>query len=486
LKRDFIAAYPAKLCAALGAVMLKHQVVMYVAGGSVRDWLLGVEPRDLDLTVSRDAFGCAKSLALDLGGTFVGLDEKEDVGRVVWRDLVMDFSSFRNDTTSIVADLKLRDFTINSMAVALDPLSGSLARPRTLIDPVGGLADLENKVIRVFSGQAFIDDPLRLVRAFRFVAGLDFTIASETMAAIVEHALRLPQVAMERVCYEMQLIMRAGRSHAAIAAMADVGLLGVIFPELLKGKSLEQPASHHLDVFDHNLEALRCLEQVLAAPERYFVQNRDLFTLYLQHEKKKSWLKWAALFHDVGKPATCRIRDERITFYNHDHAGGAIFEVIARRLHFSKEDRLQVVRFIALHMWPFHLSNARVKTGISKKACLRLVKAVRDELPGLFLLAMADGLAGQGPDKPEMIEENLAQLFYEVNQVYQEHIKPVLTNPPLLTGHDLQNEFLLTPGPLFKEILDGLQNAQVEHGVGDREQAVCWVRQFLAEKGGAK
>jgi poly(A) polymerase len=479
--RDFLLDYPEKLCQILATVMSEYQVAMYVAGGSVRDWLMGALPQDLDLTVSRDAFGCARSVARYLGAAFVPLDEKEDVARVVWHDLVIDFSSFRNGTSSITADLEQRDFTINSMAIELDPLSGSLALPRTLIDPVNGLADVNDKIIRAPSEQAFIDDPLRLLRTFRFVAGLGFVISEETLAAIVKHGFRLPQVASERICYEMQLVMQASRSYVAINAMADAGLLKVLFPELFKGKSLAQPTSHHLDVFDHNMETLRCLGDVIVSPEKYFVENGDFFSAYLQNGKRAAWLKWAALFHDVGKPATSKIRDDKITFYNHDHAGAAIFEAIANRLRFSKEDRQQVARFIGLHMWPFHLSNARLKTGITKKACLRLVKAVKDELPGLFLLAMADCLAGQGPGKPEGIEENLAQLFYEVNQVCQEHIKPVLTKPPLLTGHDLKEEFSLTPGPVFKEILDGLQNAQVEHEVVNRDQAIAWVRTFLAE-----
>lgn len=480
--RDFLLDYPEKLCPILATVMAEYQVAMYVAGGSVRDWLKGSMPQDLDLTVSSDAFGCARSVARYLGAAFVPLDEKEDVARVVWHDLVIDFSSFRNGTSSITTDLEQRDFTINSMAVELDPSSGYLALPRTLIDPVNGLADLGDKIIRAPSGQAFLDDPLRLLRAFRFVASLGFVISEATLVAIIEHGFRLPQVAYERIFYEMQLVMQAPSSHIAIAAMADAGLLTILFPELIKGKSLAQPTSHHLDVFDHNLETLRCLEDVLANPEKYFTKNWEIFSVYLQGPKRAAWLKWAALFHDVGKPTTCKIRDEKITFYNHDHAGAVIFETIANRLRFSKEDRQQIARFIGLHMWPFHLSNARLKTGISKKACLRLVKAVKDELPGLFLLAMADCLAGQGPGKPELIEENLAQLFYEVDQVYQEHIKPVLTKPPLLNGHDLKSEFSLVPGPVFKEIFDGLEKAQVEHEVVDREQAVAWVMGFLAEK----
>ncbi len=190
-------------------------------------------------------------------------------------------------------------------------------------------------------------------------------------------------------------------------------------------------------------------------------------------------LKWGALFHDLGKPETHRLVAEKITFYNHDQAGAAIFEVIAERLHWPKDDRNRVARLIALHMWPFHLSNARLRTGITRKACLRLVKAVGDDLTGLFLLAMADSLAGQGVGKPEGMEENLAVLLREVHGVYAEYIQPVFANPPLVTGHDLIAVFSLEPGPIFKDILDGLVVAQVEGLVTDREEALAWVKMFL-------
>jgi poly(A) polymerase len=190
-------------------------------------------------------------------------------------------------------------------------------------------------------------------------------------------------------------------------------------------------------------------------------------------------LKWAALFHDLGKPETHRLVEEKITFYSHDQAGAVIFEAIAERLHWAKDDRHGVAQLIALHMWPFHLSNARLRIGITRKACLRLVKAAGEALPDLFLLAMADSLAGQGAGKPEEMEENLAGLFREVHGVYVEYIQPVLANPPLITGHDLIEAFALEPGPAFKEILDGLVVAQVEGLVADREQALAWVKKFL-------
>lgn len=477
LTQDWLQTYPEELRRALGQVAQRSGQPMYVAGGPVRDWLLGVAAKDLDFTVPKGAVACAREVSALLGGTFVLLDEGEDVARVVWQGITLDFSGFRNQATTIEDDLGQRDFTINAMAVPLAPETGSLAE-RTVIDPLGGAADLAEKRIRTPAVANLLADPLRLLRAYRFAATLNFAIETQTENAIAIHGELLADPAMERVAYELGLIMASPCAWQTISRMAQTGLLWVVFPELVAGRGLVQPVSHHLDVFEHSLEALRCLEKILLAPEVYFPGQGGLFREVLQG-KPAALLKWAALFHDLGKPETHLLVEEKITFYNHDQAGAAIFEGIAERLHWPKDDRSRVSRLIGLHMWPFHLSNARLRTGITRKACLRLVKAVGDDLASLFMLAMADSLAGQGSGKPEGMEENLAVLLCEVHGVYEEYIQPVFANPPLVTGHDLIEVFALEPGPAFKEILDGLVVAQVEGQVADREQALAWVKMFL-------
>ena len=477
LTQDWLQTYPEELRLALGRVAQGSGQPMYVAGGPVRDWLLGVAAKDLDFTMPTDAVACAREVGALLGGTFVLLDAGEDVARVVWQGLTLDFSGFRNHSTTIEDDLGQRDFTINAMAVPLAPVTGALAA-LTVIDPCDGAADLAKKCIRTPALANLLADPLRLLRAYRFAAALDFAIEPRTETAIAAHGELLVEAAMERVAYELGLIMGSPRGWQTISRMAQTGLLWVVFPELVSGRGLAQPASHHLDVFEHSLEALRCLEKILLEPETYFPGQGGLFSEVVQG-RRAALLKWAALFHDLGKPETHRLIEEKITFYNHDQAGAAIFEGIAARLHWAKDDRNRVARLIGLHMWPFHLGNARLRTGITRKACLRLVKAVDDDLASLFLLAMADSLAGQGVGKPEGMEENLAALMREVHGVYAEYIQPVFASPPLVTGRDLIDLFGLEPGPVFKEILDGLVTAQVEGLVADREQGLAWVRMFL-------
>ncbi|PKN45598.1 MAG: polynucleotide adenylyltransferase, partial [Deltaproteobacteria bacterium HGW-Deltaproteobacteria-16] len=166
LTQDWLQTYPEELRRVLGQVARSSGQPMYVAGGPVRDWLLGVAARDLDFTVPKGAVACAREVGGLLGGTFVLLDEGEDVARVVWQGLTLDFSGFRNHATTIEKDLGQRDFTINAMAVALAPGTGALAE-RTVIDPCGGAADLAQKRIRVPAVANLLADPLRLLRAYR-------------------------------------------------------------------------------------------------------------------------------------------------------------------------------------------------------------------------------------------------------------------------------------------------------------------------------
>lgn len=481
LDQDWLARYPEPLRLGLAAVVRHFSVDLYIAGGAVRDWLGGISCRDLDIAVNADGVDCARFLAAEINGAFVPLDTEEGVARVVWQGYEVDFSSFRDGTSKIEDDLARRDFTINSMGVAIGPVSGGLLAPYPVIDPTGGAADLEAGLVRANGDFVFSADPLRMLRAYRFVAELDFRLDSAAEKAIVDQKSLLAGTASERISAEFDLIMASSRSAVAVEMMAASELLWEIFPELKSGKGMEQPASHHLDVFAHNLEALRWMEKIIAAPRQWYPDHAEGFAEYLADPKRVRRLKWAALFHDLGKPSCRKIRDERVTFYNHDQAGGRIFAAIARRLRWSRQDGVLVSRFIELHMWPFHLCNARRKNDITPRACLRLVKAAGDDLPGLFLLAMADSLAGDGPGKPEGMESDMADLYGRVDTVYQQSIRPVLENKRLLSGHDLINKFALQPGKIIGEILQGLEAAQVEGEIKDKKGAEEWVHNFLAD-----
>lgn len=481
LDRDWLLEYPARLIKVLAEISMLTHCPLFISGGAVRDWLFGNVSHDLDVTVAGDGLYFAKRYAEALAAAYVLLDDKEKVARVVWRDHVVDFSSFREASKTIIEDLSKRDFTINALAVAFDEKKAGLKSPYEIIDPTGGVQDIIDKVVRVTSDAVFDKDPLRLLRAYRFKAALGFSIQNKTESLIALKAPLLNKSANERVSYELERIVATDDAAHVFSDMAKNGLLGVIFPELLAGIGLQQPASHHLDVFSHSLEALAKMELLLQSPATFFPNHHELMTHYINKERNRVQLKWAALFHDLGKTEACQIIDSRITFYNHDKIGARIFETIAKRLRWSREDRKYVARFIDLHMWPFHLNNVMQKTEVTAKACLRLVKAAGENLPGIFLLAMADSLAGQGEGKPAGMENSLAILYGKVDRVYHESIKPVFEQPRLLTGQELIDEFGLEPGPLFRDIFTALEQAQVAGEVKTRDQAKKKV-EFILEQ----
>ena len=211
-----------------------------------------------------------------------------------------------------------------------------------LVDPTDGLADLGQGLIRAAGPTSFTDDPLRLLRAFRFAATLGFALEARTAERIRELASLIVRPAPERVAHELDLIMASGNSHPIVRGMADTGLLWELIPELAAGLDLEQPKSHHLDVFGHSLETLAQMERILADPLQWFPESGTQLTAYIGQPGMHRLLCWAALMHDVGKPPTYARRpekDDRITFYNHDHAGTRVWEAFTRRFRWSNDDR---------------------------------------------------------------------------------------------------------------------------------------------------
>jgi poly(A) polymerase len=460
---------------------------IYLVGGTVRDLLLGRTPSDLDLTVSSQPKRWAERLRQLTGGACVELGRDEETFRIVTpQGVVLDFSGFRQDATCIEDDLRRRDLTVNALAAPLHDFLADRSRAALpALDPTGGLHDLAQGRIRAISPQNLLDDPLRLLRVFRFAASLGFAVEPETLAQAREHSPLISKVAKERVAYELDAVMATNRAHSAFLGLRDCGLLWEILPELRAGVGMAQPASHHLDVFEHCLEALQQIELVLADLPRYFGAGSAVMQDYLaEMPKRLVQVKWAAFLHDIGKPVCFGTKQDeqggRITFYNHDLRGADLFTAFSRRLRRSREDTEATAKLIVWHMRPFFLANNQRKGKLTLRACLRLLRDVSGQLPGLFLLAMADALAGKGEDSPEAIEEEVSGLFAHLLRIEREHVAPVQAAPPLITGHDLISELNLVPGPLFRIILDKIEEAQMERSVSSRAEALALAKTVAA------
>lgn len=467
---------------ALLRLSVKNDVSLYMVGGTVRDWLLGRTAGDIDIAAPCSAGMLAKQLCVELGGgTLVDLSGPEDEAvRVVWHTEQVDFATFRAGTATVEEDLQRRDFTVNAMAIPLAALAAE-GEPPPLLDPTGGLADLRDGRIRHCTG-AFVTDPLRMLRGYRLCAMLGFHLVDKTRAEVRRHAARIADAAAERVGYELRMIFNSPRTGLVLQTMDEDGLLAILLPELYHGAGVEQPEFHHLDVLGHSFLALTTMEEILADPQRFFPRRITEITNYLQQKNSLTCLKWAALLHDIGKPVTKDVqpgKNGRVTFYRHDEMGVRIFQEFAERSRWSKADIEHAGGLIGMHMHPFHLCNVAREGKITRRAALNLCRRAGKNLPGLFLLAMADSMASRGEKKPERMEQELAELFDCVQKMYADHIQPVLTGPRLLDGKDLIKKFALVPGPLFTTILDQLEVARVEGKVTDRQTALAFVAAYL-------
>jgi poly(A) polymerase len=448
---------------------------VFLVGGTVRELALGGKTIDLDLAVSRQTLELARDLARALAGTFVLLDETERTARVVAGEDTLDLAEFRGPT--LVEDLGGRDFTINAMALDMEALLAG--RPLSLIDPMGGLADLAAGQVRMVAADNLAYDPLRLLRAYRFAATHGFTVTPETTAAIQALAPNLSRVAGERLHYELFQLLPAPRAAKVLRDMDQTGLLTQVFPELADMKGVPQNGYHHLNVFDHSLETVFQLETVLASPARFFEDLAGEIGQVAAAPGQAALLKMAALFHDVGKPQVQerRVDPDRYTFYHHERVGMEIFQRAAKRLRFSSAQTKAVTHFITWHMRPFLLLPLFIRGELSVRALGRLVKAARGSLPGCLVLALADSLAGQGPLKPPDGDRRLVELAEAAWRFYQDHLTPAEL-PRLLSGDDLC-ALGLTPGPEFKRLLAAVEEAQWEGQVATKEEALALVRRLV-------
>jgi len=461
---------------------LAVQTEVYLCGGTLRDLLLERPFRDLDLVLPKKALHWAKFLAREIKGKAIVLHQEEGVVRVASPEgLIIDFSAFRGGAKDISQDLRLRDFTINALAVPLKETLLKSVFSWGIIDPTGGRQDLARRLIRVITKENFEADPLRLLRAYRLMAELNFALEGHTRSYVTELKTSLLKVAAERVATELKLLFETPRAGKAVSLMDEDELLEVIFPELEACRGVEQPSFHHLDVLGHSLLALEMADQVLKDPSAFFgeAEGENPFDPIVRDAEKASLVRWAALFHDVGKPATFKIRD-RITFYEHDRVGAELFETIGKRLRLPKKFTQTVSLLIRQHMRPFHLLKEFLAGKLTPRAMRRLIKACPDYV-SLFLVAMADSLASAGPDKEADLERHLASLFWEIHRFHQETMAPI-TQERLVTGRDLIDLFGLEPGPLFRELLEAVEEARVEGKIKNREEALDFLATLLGEK----
>jgi poly(A) polymerase len=448
--------------------LLEPDPGVYLVGGSVRDYLMGRHPVDLDLAVSTNAMGYARMLAQKIKGRLVVMGkERFSLYRVVKGPIIIDIAPFKGD--DIVSDIKERDFTINAMACRLED--------GQVIDRVGGVEDLHQKRIRMMSDRIFEADPVRLLRAHRMAICLGLQCTSETKRAIALHASRIGNAAGERIWTELRLILAHGKSHAQIMEMAEWGTLEAVIPELSRLKECSQDQHHGVDVWQHTLQTYHAVERLIAQPAPFLPPVGQQFVKSISTEFIVL-LKLAILLHDIGKPA-CRKQDAmgRIHFYGHAASGEPLARRICRRLRISSRHGQWIAQMVQYHQWPLTLYLSQRGAAFKTKSLGRFLRRCGPLTPYLLLHAVADCLGKKNrksqADYLEFIGKTL--LLYFKNAAASDR-------PALLNGNDLQSRFALAPSPLIGQLLQRIEEARLSGIINSRNQALQMAADLLAKK----
>ncbi|HEY51036.1 MAG TPA: HD domain-containing protein [Dehalococcoidia bacterium] len=464
-------------------------ITAYLAGGMVRDILLGRDVEDIDIAVAGNALAVTSEIAAGLGGRYFPLDEENEVGRVVLsvadRKWELDFSTIED---GIEQDMARRDFTIDAMAIELAEL---LRRPESpmLIDPLHGEQDLNDSIIRAISASAFPADPVRLLRAVRLAAELSFTIHGETEALIRKYDHLIGSVAGERVREELLrlLVLPHGGQH--LEHLEELGLLGEIFPELAQTKGVTQPKEHYWDVFEHSLRTVKAVDFLLregdwdyAGPEvmeaaPWSEELAQHFSREVGHgSTRKSLLRLVALLHDIAKPKTRTVEESgRTRFLGHAREGALAVTDIMERLRFSKRETKLVELMVRHHLRPTQMSQEGLPT---PRAIYRYFRDTGEVGIDTLFFSLADHLAARGKNLDLAHWREHAEVMSYVLAKHAEEEK--LAPPPkLVDGHDLIDIFGLSPGPRFAEILEAVREAQAAGEISTREEALNYIENTL-------
>ena len=429
-----------------------HQA--WLVGGAVRDRLLGRPTDDVDITLAGNPRQAARTIARAGGGVAFELSGAFGAWRVVgpghgWH---VDLVTLQGD---IDADLAARDFTINAMA---EPLAGG-----DLLDPHGGRADVEARLVRMVSTTAMADDPLRTLRAVRLVTELGFELDPATAASIAEHAPSIDLVAPERVFGELKRVVTADRARQGLELMGAHGLIDAVLPELAALRGVEQNEFHHADVLGHTLEVL----DAVAALERGDLGDNvaDLLAAPLADELTRGGaMRFAALLHDAAKPQTRDVRpDGRVTFIGHDEVGARLSRDVLRRLRASQRT-IDYVAALTLHH--LRLGFLVHRQPLDRREIWRYLRATAPWTDDVTIFTVADRLATRGRNAEEAIAAHV-ELAREMLTVEPPPAEP------LIRGDDLARELGIVPGPRLGELLAQLEEDRYAGAIVTREEAIA-------------
>lgn len=440
----------------------------YVVGGYVRDMIIGRHSKDIDFVTVGSGIDLAQTVAGRLGrGAHVNVYRSYGTAQIRRGDLELEFVGARRESYdrssrnpvvedgTLEEDIARRDFTINAMAISVNADNFG-----EVIDLYDGLSDIDKRIIRtpLDPDITFSDDPLRMLRAIRFATQLQFDIYPETFEAICRNADRIEIITAERVKDELFKIMCSAKPSAGWKLLLDSGLLKLVLPELARMKGVEVVSGRaHKDNFYHTMAVL----DAVAA------------------DSGNMWLRWAALFHDIGKPVTKHFDKVRgWTFHNHNFVGAKMVKTIFRRMKFPLGAELRyVAKLVELHMRPIAL----VEDEVTDSAVRRLIHYAEDDLADLMLLARADITSKDEARKARYLAnfDLVEEKFRTTNAKDFERNRK---NP--VDGTEIMELFGLPQGPEVGYFAKNLKQAIKDCEIDDtREAAFAYLLRLAAERG---
>ncbi len=439
---------------------------IYLVGGAVRDYLLDKDTFDRDIIVmDEDARDFALKLADLFDATFVPLDDENKIYRIVLPDKIRYIDVTNPVGGSIEKDLMRRDLTINAIAVNI--------RNFEVIDIAGGITDIYNKCLNYVNEHNFEDDPLRLLRVYRFQALLGFELAPETISAVCKYVNLIHQPAVERINYEILKLFSGKYADKALENMNKTWILEEIFPFVKELKQVPPNAHHHLDLFHHSLETVKQIQNLYENSSddvKFHLGNVDFGGF-----SRLAHLKLAGFMHDIGKFSTWTIEEGKHRFIKHDDVGAKLSVKFLKDLHFSNKQIDYISSMIKYHIYPSHVMTS---PQITEKIMMRYVRKMDTNSIDAIILAQADRLSARGPEiTDEIVERNISSLNMLL-KFYLEARETLTPLPKLLNGKEVMKILNIKPSPKLGEIMEALHEAQLCGDVVTREHAIEFIKSY--------
>lgn len=437
---------------------------IYLVGGAVRDYLLGKTTCDKDILVN-NAESFAKEFARKNNATFITLDSENKIYRVVLRDKINYLDITEPIEGSLEKDLRRRDFTINAIAINL--------KTKEIIDINNGQEDIKNRVIRSISEDNLVDDPLRILRAFRFSATLGFEIEQGTLEQIKRHKDLILNTAKERVNYEILKLFQGEYTPQVLLMASDI--IELLYPVFTDVKKVPKNTHHHLGLYEHSVETVNQIQQIYntSSDEVKEHMNKVDFGGF----SRLAHLKFAGFFHDIGKFSTWTIEGDRHRFIKHDDVGSKMAKEILKQNKFSKKQIEYITSMIKNHIYPSQVVSAE---NINDKIYMRYIRKMEDNVIDNIILAQADRLSARGSAiTDDIVKDNIDRLnkLLEFYIMIKPKLKPI---PKLLTGQEIMEIKNIPQSPILGKIISALKEEQSEGNILTKAEAVEFVKNFSA------